>query len=126
MLFRSSLRCGQYKLSESNTQVLADKMILRGKSTNDYTEYLIQAEKEFVKAVSADPGYALAHFNLANVYLDLDDIPKAQKHLSRAEELGISDQKCNLLRSSILIQQKMFDEAQMPKLQEYTDIFILT
>ena len=92
-------------------QTLADKMILRGKSTNDYTEYLIQAEKEFVKAVSADPGYALAHFNLANVYLDLDDIPKAREHLSKAEELGISDQKCNLLRSSILIQQKKFGEA---------------
>ena len=92
-------------------QTLTDKMILRGKSTNDYTEYLIQAEKEFVKAVSADPGYALAHFNLANVYLDLDDIPKAQEHLSKAEELGISDQKCNLLRSSILIQQKKFGEA---------------
>ncbi len=92
-------------------QTLADKMILRGKSTNDYNEYLIQAEKEFVKAVSVDPGYALAHFNLANVYLDLDDIPKAREHLSKAEELGINVHKCNILRSSILIQQKKFGEA---------------
>ena len=92
-------------------QTLTDKMILRGKSANDYTEYLIQAEKEFSKAVSADPDYALAHFNLANVYLDLNDITKAEEHLSKAEVLGINDQKCSLLRSSILIQQKKFDEA---------------
>ena len=39
------------------------------------------------------------------------DIPKAQEHLSKAVELGFSDQKCNLLRSSILIQQKKFGEA---------------
>ena len=92
-------------------QTLADKMVLRGKSTNDYTEYLIQAEKEFSKAVSADPDYALAHFNLANVYLDLDNITKAQEHLSKAEVLGVNAKKCSLLRSSILIQQKKFDEA---------------
>ena len=104
-------------------QTLADKIVLRGKSTNDYTEYIIRAKKEFMQAVSADPDYALAHFNLANVYLDLDDIPKAQDHLSKAEALGFSEQKCNLVRSSILIQQKKFDEAtsllrSLPKVPE--------
>jgi len=104
-------------------QTLADKMILRGKSKSDYTEYFIQAEEEFLKAVSADPSYALAQFNLANVYVDLGDIPKAQEHLSKAEELGINGHKCNILRSSILIKQKKFGEANsllrlLPKVPE--------
>ncbi|MDP6684774.1 MAG: M48 family metalloprotease [Candidatus Marinimicrobia bacterium] len=90
---------------------LADKIVLRGKSLNDHTEYFLRAKKEFEKAISVNPNYALAHFNLANVYLDLDDIPNAQKHLSQAEILGFSDQKCNLVRSSIFIQQKKFNEA---------------
>lgn len=90
---------------------LADKLVLRGKSNNDYTEFLNRAKKEFEKAVSADPNYALAHFNLANIYLDLNDVPKAQDHVSKAEIAGFSKQNCDLVRSSILIQQKQFNEA---------------
>ena len=53
---------------------LTDKIVLRGNSSDDYLEYLNEAKINFEKAISLDNDYAIAHFNLANIYLDLGNI----------------------------------------------------
>jgi len=111
-LYRMPLsRVQEIKLIGIDFYTLAENVILRGESTDRFSDYLLHAEREFKKAISADPDYALGHFNLANVYLELQNINYAQFHLSKAEQLGFNKDKCNVLNSSIYIQQKKYDEA---------------
>ena len=90
---------------------LTDKIVLRGNSSEEYLEYLQKARKNFELSLSLDNNYKLAHFNLANIYLDLGQIVKAKEHLSRARELNFSHNKCDILQSSILIEQGDYIEA---------------
>jgi tetratricopeptide (TPR) repeat protein len=91
---------------------LADKMTLRGNSTN-YSINLNRAKTYFEKAVSLDQEYALGHFNLANINLDLDDIVAAELHLSLAKSFGFNSDKCKHVQSSLLIAQNRNDEANL-------------
>ncbi len=90
---------------------LTDKIVLRGNSSDDYLEYLNEAKINFEKAISLDNDYAIAHFNLANIYLDLGNILGSVNHLDKARELDFDNKKCDIMESSIAIQQKNYKKA---------------
>ena len=46
-----------------------------------------EAERYYLEALDADPKYALAHFDLANLYDERGDRIKAQKHYQAALDL---------------------------------------
>ena len=124
-LYRMPLsRVQEIKLIGMDFYTLAENVILRGESTDRFSEYLTNAKREFKNAISADPNYALGHFNLANVYLELQNINDAQFHLFKAEQLGFNKDKCSVLNSSIYIQQKKYDEAKsiLHSLEETSEV----
>jgi len=47
-----------------------------------------EAEGLFLQALEINPDYAMAYYNLAVVYKNLNDIPKAKDYLARAKALG--------------------------------------
>ncbi len=124
-LYRMPLsRVQEIKLIGMDFYTLAENVILRGESTDRFSEYLTHAKREFKNAISADPNYALGHFNLANVYLELQNINDAQFHLFKAEQLGFNKDKCSVLNSSIYIQQKKYNEAKsiLHSLEETSEV----
>ena len=58
----------------------------------------VEAEKHYVQAVVADPGYPLAEFNLGNLYDEQGRVKDAADHYHRALELnpGYADAHFNL------------------------------
>ncbi len=47
-----------------------------------------EAERYYRKAIEADSGYPLAHFNLGNLYDEKGDLPQAQQCYERALQLN--------------------------------------
>ncbi len=65
----------------------------------DYEQYKLgNAEQNYLKAISIDPENLDAHFNLGNVYEDLQEADKAKKHYLIAARGNISDAYNNLGR----------------------------
>ena len=68
-----------------------------------------QAEAHYQQAISINPDKAIAHYNLGNLYEDLNDLKKAKNKYSFAVKSGIAEANNNLGR--LLIQQKQYSEA---------------
>ncbi len=68
-----------------------------------------QAEAHYQQAISLNPDNAIAHYNLGNLYEDLNDLKQAKNKYSFAVKNGIADANNNLGR--LLIKEKKYSEA---------------
>lgn len=68
-----------------------------------------QAEAHYQQAISLNPDNAIAHYNLGNLYEDLNDLKKAKDKYSFAVKNGIAEANNNLGR--LLIKEKKYSEA---------------
>ncbi|MBD2221140.1 tetratricopeptide repeat protein [Calothrix sp. FACHB-1219] len=67
------------------------------------------AEQDYLKAISLDADNADAHYNLGNLYEDLQDFEKARKHYQIAVGSDVPDAYNNLAR--LYIQDKKYSQA---------------
>lgn len=67
------------------------------------------AEQDYLKAISLDADNADAHYNLGNLYEDLQEFDKAKKHYQIAVGSDVPDGYNNLAR--LYIQEKKFPQA---------------
>jgi tetratricopeptide (TPR) repeat protein len=78
-----------------------------------------EAAIEFTNAVKIDPGYADAHFQLAESYLHLQQQSRAYQELTRTVELRPEDSHARIEMANLLIQTRHFQDA-----QEQVDILL--
>ena len=67
---------------------------------------------EFTNAVKIDPGYADAHYQLAEAYLHLEQRDRAYQELARTVELRPGDYKARIEMANLLILGHSFAKAQ--------------
>jgi tetratricopeptide (TPR) repeat protein len=71
-----------------------------------------EAVIEFTNAVKFDPGYADAHFQLAESYLHLQQQARAYQELVRTVELRPEDFQARIEMANLLIEARNFQDAQ--------------
>ncbi len=79
-----------------------------GKQAYDVGD-LGQAEAHYQQAISLNPDNAIAHYNLGNLYEDLNDLKQAKNEYSFAVKSGVAEANNNLGR--LLIKEKQYSEA---------------
>ena len=78
-----------------------------------------EAEIEFVNAIKIDPGYAEAHYQLAETLLKLQKQQGASQELARTVELQPENYRARIELANLLILSRDFQQA-----QEQTDLLL--